>query len=705
MANPNRDPKTGRFVGKNFDSKEFNKEFEESINIAQDGINSLGDALNNKIKKAARETSDELQRTTLNRLSKQVTKAFQDLDKQMQNQAKTRRDLADGELSYNQLVKKGKDLKDKIYKLEQKRNEVAKNGGDLSEEELSRLREYTDLLEENQAKLEDVAIAAERRAGALGEIFTRISKTPFLGDLLNAEEGVKAMRKELVKGGSSIKALGKGFKALTKGLGPVVIVVALIKTFKSLLDAASASAKAIAVNLGVSMGAAEGFRKELLQSAGAINGIFYTMEELQGSLGEIVKAQGLFTSDVAKTAVQVNFLTQGLGIAGENAVNLNNVIANQGDTSRQVFTNVGLMAQEFQKATGIGLTARQIFKEIGTVSADILANFGNNIPALVKAVAQTRRFGVTLTQAKNIANGLLDFEQSIGKELEAEILLGRQFSFERARALAATGDIAGATEEVLKQTQSLTDEQLKSPIIQQAVAEATGLSADELFRAREITKKLNITQDKYNDLLSKGANIIGDEAMMRLMATADNADMVEQTLTVQEKFNRALDAAKQQFSGLVNSGVLDMLTNSLPGIIRGLAKMFGDRQDVERMDLASDVRQQAMAINEQRKKQKLDPIDVNRAVQVAQTTFDNYYRKREAIKNREGGSIIFKSADAAGILGTVSTNREAILENTLKEIQNGNKKTDQLIKELSKNYVLSVDEQKVFSNLVVKSTN
>jgi len=88
--------------------------------------------------------------------------------------------------------------------------------------------------------------------------------------------------------------------------------------------------------------------------------------------------------------------------------------------------------------------------------------------------------GLNLLQARNISEGLLDFEQSFGAELEAELFLGRDINLDRARMLALQGDIVGATSEVMKITKGLTAEQRKSPVIMGALANIIGISVDEL---------------------------------------------------------------------------------------------------------------------------------------------------------------------------------------------------------------------------------
>ena len=677
----------------NFDKDKLKKDFDESIAFMSDGISSLGAQLAAVIEKSYKDMTRGAEKNVLGDLWRKTNSAFNAVKKELDNVVVTQIRIQKGELSYNQVVARGNKIKEKLAILEARRNELLLHGKDLTAEQTKDLEGYKKELLATVQGQEDLAAGIEKRAGAIGEVFNRLGNTPVIGQLLNAQAATEAMRGSLASGASSFKALGKGAQQLLKGLGPIAIALAAFEAIKALVDAsfrASAITKDVAVNLQVSMDVAKAFKTELLAAAAANDEIFYTTDELVKTYGIITKQQGLITGNITQQAIEVNFLTQGLGIAGEQAVNLSNIFENQGSTSRAVFDNIAGLAQEFQKATGIGLTARQVFTELGASSSDILANFANNPKELFKAVAQVRRFGVTLTQAKNIAGGLLDFEQSIGAELEAEILLGRQFNFERARAAAATGDIATATQEVLKQTQNLTDEQLKSPLIQEAIAKATGLSVDELFSARELTKKLNLSQDKYNKLLKKGSDLIGDEAIMRLMRQKDSAKAVEATLNAQEKFNRALDAAKDQFAELVGSGVLDMFTSFLPGILRGLAKFFGSREDVEKMEFSNEVRQ---ALIDQNKLRNEDSqLDVRSELDKYTSQFDEFYRQRNEIDGSDRLNVsVFK-------LGTISSKQNEIMQDLLKE-------TKATTEELKKAAVLKLDPNKVVQRALLTNFN
>ena len=118
--------------------------------------------------------------------------------------------------------------------------------------------------------------------------------------------------------------------------------------------------------------------------------------------------------------------------------------------------------------------------EAAKVSGQLAANLGNNPTQIVKAVTQAKALGTTLEQVKNQGEALLNFETSLENELKAELLTGKQLNLERARAAALTGDQVALAEELNKNVGSLEEFQGMNVLQQKALAEAGGLTADEL---------------------------------------------------------------------------------------------------------------------------------------------------------------------------------------------------------------------------------
>lgn len=101
--------------------------------------------------------------------------------------------------------------------------------------------------------------------------------------------------------------------------------------------------------------------------------------------------------------------------------------------------------------------------------------------------------GVSLSTTAKVAEGLLDFENSITKEVEASVLIGRQLNFQKARELALSGDIAGATKDIVKQLGSEVEFNKLNLIQRKALADSIGVSVSELSKMVGQTDKLTLS--------------------------------------------------------------------------------------------------------------------------------------------------------------------------------------------------------------------
>ena len=135
----------------------------------------------------------------------------------------------------------------------------------------------------------------------------------------------------------------------------------------------------------------------------------------------------------------------------------------------------------------------------------------NNPVELAKAVQTAKQFGMELSNVDGIAGSLLNFEQSISNELEAELLLGKNINLEKARQAALNNDLATVAEEVAKQAGSAAEFTAMNRLQQEALAKAVGMSREDLaksLQSREILAKLGgkdaDMQAAYNRLKAEG---------------------------------------------------------------------------------------------------------------------------------------------------------------------------------------------------------
>ena len=208
--------------------------------------------------------------------------------------------------------------------------------------------------------------------------------------------------------------------------------------------------------------------------------------EIIQNFGDIGNFAGLSAKEVAK-------MSMGLGIAGEDAVKLARTMiglvdgVNDGADGMERLE----MFSGIAKANNVG--TGQIIKDLAENTetfAEFTRDGGTN---MARAAVQARKLGVSLQTTAKIANSLLDFESSIEKEMEASLLIGKQLNFNRARELALAGDIAGATQDVVRQIGGAGELQKMNVLQRRALAESIGVSVDELSRLA--SGKLEVKSD------------------------------------------------------------------------------------------------------------------------------------------------------------------------------------------------------------------
>ena len=138
---------------------------------------------------------------------------------------------------------------------------------------------------------------------------------------------------------------------------------------------------------------------------------------------------------------------------------------------------------------------------------------------------------MTLEQTAKAGESLLNFEDSIGNQLKAELLTGKQLNLERARAAALQGDQATLAEELSKNIGTAAEFTKMNVLQQKSLAESVGMTADELSNtlrrreeaiasgkslaqvteeeAKQALERQNV-QDKFNNAMLKLQDIVGN---------------------------------------------------------------------------------------------------------------------------------------------------------------------------------------------------
>jgi hypothetical protein len=375
-----------------------------------------------------------------------------------------------------------------------------------------------------------------------------------LGDLFKI---AKAGFKEAMEDPAARFAVGLGLAK--KGISELTGYIKMaFEAFKSFDTAIVGTAR----NLGLSRDQVKNFTIEAVQSQSQFNDGFnnnvYSSEQLAKNLTDINSQLGLSVTLSQGTINEFTKMTQTMGLSVEEATQIYRfgVLNNKSlkDTNKSI--SEGIVAA--QKSTGVQINAKQVFQEIGKLNAGITSKFQQNPEALAKAVAQAKALGTNLEAVDKVGESLLDFQSSIENELKAELVTGKQINLEKARYAALTGDQATLTKEIADQVGSLADFEKMNVIGQRSLAQAFGMSREEL--AEMLTQQE--TFNKLGDISGKSAAEQLKIAKERGLSESDSLVVNLQQQAAAEKLDATFNNIKMTLAAALDGplkGFVDMM--------------------------------------------------------------------------------------------------------------------------------------------------
>ena len=320
---------------------------------------------------------------------------------------------------------------------------------------------------------------------------------------------------------------------MATGFGKALQDPLTILTFigKSLLAASDTQAKFQKMT-GMSATAAYGLKTEMAAVANLSGSNFITSQKLVKTYAMMTEQLGMAASAFSgDTLVDVTYMTEKLHLSAEAATQLATMSELNGKSSKKTNKELGKQLSTFNKQNKTMFSLKDLMNDIGTASKAMVLTLGKSPKALMNAAAEARKLGTNLSGVEKIADSLLDFESSIEKEMEAQLITGKQLNLSTAREAAMRGDMATVAKEVANQEAIREAFATNNVIAQQAAAEAIGLSREELAEMTYQQELLELgadkfkdkygevayenlkaqgAQDKFNDAMTKMQSILGD---------------------------------------------------------------------------------------------------------------------------------------------------------------------------------------------------
>lgn len=436
----------------------------------------------------------------------------------------------------------------RILQMQRERNQLSKELGDIAKEHLNLINQEEDTfrdiskIQAEIAKLKKISVDGSKKDRELADKilqgkekelqFTKENQKfmGITGKLLegasNLTKGMlglnKEQSKELNSSMMSMLKSNEGATNMTKALkGSQIIAGALGRAFLSYVTSFetlsaiafeySSQIASIRNELGLSYGEAHKLREEFTFIAAASGDLVVNSARLQKTFGELNRAFGTGSTSLAtkfpEVVTEATKLREAMGLSAQSTAELAKMAIVSGKSLEQqklaMIGSVKAVEAEF----GARLNMREVMEETGKVTGQVRAQLQANPELIARAVAVAKELGMTLEGVAKAAGSLLNFEQNIENELEAELLLGKQINLERARAAALAGDFETVAKEINEQVGSFADFSKLNVLQQNALAKSVGMTSDEL--ADQLLAKENLNQ------LAEEARAQGNEELAR----------------------------------------------------------------------------------------------------------------------------------------------------------------------------------------------
>ena len=509
-----------------------------------------------KSRKAFRAFEDAAQKFKLNQqdISKLNDKELNDLSKKVSIQLEIAKQEGERLVTQTSI---GQQLADEVKELQDLGvaqsgindfvSQTLKMTGDLTDEQKALVSAHFDqyrVVEDINDELEKELVIRERAndlLGVSGQILKGIkgSLGPF-AEAFNLDEVADAMGETadaIARGEQSgnkltvaLSGAGQAVVSLGKFLmDPAVIIGGIVSSFAKFEE----QNRQVRQLTGQTATNFQNFSNSAISSIDAVK----TIGSLSQEIG--INVNAAFDSNTIMAATELSEL---LGLSAQETATLALRAEAFGEDLGAADDQAEAIVKNFALSGKGALNVQQVLKGAGSASASLSLSIKGGQKGLLEAAANAQRLGINLQQAEAIADSLLDFEQSISNELEAELLTGRSLNLEKARTAALNNDIATLTEEIGNNEGIMEAFSSGNRIQQDAIAKSLGMSKDDVAKMILLRQK----EKGLTDAQAAAAAGISVEEAKRLSATESINKSIEQLTAA---FAPLLD----QFAKIVSS--------------------------------------------------------------------------------------------------------------------------------------------------------
>ena len=297
-------------------------------------------------------------------------------------------------------------------------------------------------------------------------------------------------------------------------------------------------------------------------------------QKLSKAFMELGDSVGAVTGFTDEQVVMQSKLVNLLGMQADEAAQLTKFSISQGKPARQLTEEILDQVVALEKQTGIRLDGRKVISEVLSISGSLSASYDYQTGALAKAVVQANKLGLSLKDAEGISRNLLDFEQSIEAELQAELMTSRDLELSKARSLALDGKSAEAVAELARQFGTAEEFSKLNVLAREDLAAALGMEADQLadsIKKQEVLTKLGVNSLAQLEKEGRLEELNNSERGKQLLKQYEQQAAAEKFADAMANIQSAVGQIANNFAPVID--IIAQVTSSagaLKGILLGI---------------------------------------------------------------------------------------------------------------------------------------
>ena len=260
-----------------------------------------------------------------------------------------------------------------------------------------------------------------------------------------------------------------------------------------------------------------------------------SIEENAQLMAGLAESMGNMNSITTNTVTEVGKLAKTLGVSAMEAGKLQGQLMNMPGATAESATSTMEFAGALAKAAHVAPGA--VMKDMAANAEEIAINTKNGGKDMAVVSVAAHKLGVEMSSLTKMSAGLLDYENSINKQMEASVLLGREINLDKAREAALNGDILGATKEMLQNVGGEAEFNKMNVLQRKALADSMGVSVSDL-------SKMVKNQDKLTNLTEE-----------QQMALADGSMTMDEVLANTGGVAKNLFSSAASLGGMVVGGI------------------------------------------------------------------------------------------------------------------------------------------------------